>query len=430
MKKISLNRALVAKKKIFTLVAAFMAVSAFAIETEVLNVNYAQAAEGLGYGMNSGNIVQLVRNTTTKYSACGQTVYPFSITFEENVVVAENDVMVNRGDGGLRYNSIRNIGFYDNNKLNYYGIKNVLAGDIVEIAYNGGGDNNGMKEVPALTVDNAVLDEAAGTYSFPFNYGGKDRTLDYTVRQFTVSADGIVGFYMQGAYIAYIKVTRDIEESAFTLETIVDYANGVTAAGTLVAEGAAVIDYTSKYNSNSTSCTVITLPNSYSSTKDGVTTHCYVEVSVEGGFKAGDSLTIQPFTSMSTSDFTGGKKYANIELRPVTGDVVGSAVNLTGSAAGALTVTDGHEEAGEPKTFGYVLPADCDKFRLARQGGTRINILSFSVIRRTLNDPGTTTAVENTQTIKNGIMYNILGQQVDENYKGIVILDGKKILRR
>ena len=422
-------------KKIFTFVAAaLMAVSAFAIETEVLNVNYAQAAESLGYGVNSGNIVLLERNTTTKYNACGQNVYPFSISLNDSLVIAENDIMVSRGDGGLRYNSVRNIGFYDGNKLNYYGIKNVQAGDVVEIAYNGGGDNSGMKVIPALTVDNAVLDEAVDSFAFAFSYGGKNRTLTYVVRQFTVSADGIAGFYMQGAYIAYIKVTRDLEESNFTLDTLAAYNQGVLKGN--FAATAADLAYTSgKDNKNSTTCTAITFANSMVSGGNYVN---YVDITpaeaFTDGFKAGDIIYVQPFTSMSTVQFTNSdnsNKYANIVLRQITGETISAEINLTGSAVGALTVTDGHEETGDPKVFDYTLTEDCETLRIGRQGNARISILSFYVIRRTLVDPGTTTAIENTtNVVKNGIMYNILGQQVDENYKGIVIIDGKKILRQ
>ena len=40
----------------------------------------------------------------------------------------------------------------------------------------------------------------------------------------------------------------------------------------------------------------------------------------------------------------------------------------------------------------------------------------------------TPTAIENISIRNNGIRYNILGQPVDEDYKGIVILNGKKMM--
>ena len=40
------------------------------------------------------------------------------------------------------------------------------------------------------------------------------------------------------------------------------------------------------------------------------------------------------------------------------------------------------------------------------------------------------TAIEHTYFQTSGVRYNLLGQPVDENYKGIVILNGKKLMQR
>lgn len=54
---------------------------------------------------------------------------------------------------------------------------------------------------------------------------------------------------------------------------------------------------------------------------------------------------------------------------------------------------------------------------------------SFTVSRVFLEKQGTE-GVENVSVRNNGIRYNILGQQVDENYKGIVVINGKKTIVR
>lgn len=41
-----------------------------------------------------------------------------------------------------------------------------------------------------------------------------------------------------------------------------------------------------------------------------------------------------------------------------------------------------------------------------------------------------TTAIDNVSISNNGIRYNLLGQEVDENYKGVVILNGQKMIVR
>jgi len=40
------------------------------------------------------------------------------------------------------------------------------------------------------------------------------------------------------------------------------------------------------------------------------------------------------------------------------------------------------------------------------------------------------TAIDNVSVRNNGIRYNLLGQEVDENYKGVVILNGQKMIVR
>ena len=68
---------------------------------------------------------------------------------------------------------------------------------------------------------------------------------------------------------------------------------------------------------------------------------------------------------------------------------------------------------------------------------TRVKVLaiqsqfagSFLVSRAFLEKEIIETAVENVTLRENGNRYNLLGQQVDENYKGVVILNGKKMIQ-
>lgn len=178
-----------------------------------------------------------------------------------------------------------------------------------------------------------------------------------------------------------------------------------------------LLEYTAKYNSNSTAVTTITFPNS--ATSEGAWQYA---AKVEGEFKKGDVITIQPFTSMSNADFTGGAKYANILLYS---EEVKQIADLTGSAAGALTVTDGHEEAGDPKTFTYTLEADYTNLYFARGGNTRINLMKVDISR-----PKAPTAIETVKVTKanDNAIYNLAGQKVGANYKGIAIINGRKVV--
>ena len=55
---------------------------------------------------------------------------------------------------------------------------------------------------------------------------------------------------------------------------------------------------------------------------------------------------------------------------------------------------------------------------------------SFLVSRAFLEKAGDEQGVENVSIKNNGILYNLLGQPVDEDYKGIVILNGRKMIVR
>ena len=54
---------------------------------------------------------------------------------------------------------------------------------------------------------------------------------------------------------------------------------------------------------------------------------------------------------------------------------------------------------------------------------------SFVVSRVFLEKAGAT-AIDNVSVRNNGIRYNLLGQPVGEDYKGVVILNGKKMIVR
>ncbi|MBR1840040.1 MAG: hypothetical protein IJ782_05610 [Prevotella sp.] len=146
-----------------------------------------------------------------------------------------------------------------------------------------------------------------------------------------------------------------------------------TVVGTATGEKAVDKAYSSKINSNQSAVTCITFPSSITSSGAYV-----AALKVEGDFKAGDKITVQPFTQMSTDDFTGGAKYATVMLYDAD---VKKIADITGSAAGALTITDGHEEAGDPKSFDYYLEKDYTELYFGRAGGTRLNILSLTITR-------------------------------------------------
>ncbi len=212
-------------------------------------------------------------------------------------------------------------------------------------------------------------------------------------------------------------------------ETVVSYDQG-TMTGTFTPNGTCALDYTSKINANSQAVTVMTFPNSIktATAEDGSVsaTENFVKVTpAEGGFQAGDVVTFQPFTQMSTEQYTGNSKYANIVVYAGSDTSIAQVYTTGASAEDKSAVTDGHEEAGEVKAHTFSLEADAEALFLGRQGGTRINVMTFSVTRTA------TTGLDNISSEQfNGQVYNILGQRTTKLGKGIFIINGKKVIRR
>ena len=81
------------------------------------------------------------------------------------------------------------------------------------------------------------------------------------------------------------------------------------------------------------------------------------------------------------------------------------------------------------------------KADVASKGGFAIHGHGFNVQKVSLppieipeteepEEPGTETAVDNTTIPTNASRHNLMGQKVDENYKGIIILNGRKMIVR
>lgn len=68
------------------------------------------------------------------------------------------------------------------------------------------------------------------------------------------------------------------------------------------------------------------------------------------------------------------------------------------------------------------------KADVAAKGGFAIHGHGFNVKKVSLSPIELPTAVENVTIQNNGIRYNLMGQIVDENYKGIVIINGRKTM--
>jgi hypothetical protein len=168
------------------------------------------------------------------------------------------------------------------------------------------------------------------------------------------------------------------------------------------------------HNNNADAIPGIKFANSYKT--DGAVNTNKVELSVEGGFKSGDVITIAG--AFNNSDNT---KKAAVDL-----------FTLSGTTATVLFTTNqfinGKDKEADPVEQTYTLTADADKLYLGRNGNTATYVTLLKVTR------GGTTGIQQTiapaKVIENNVIYNLAGQRVNENYKGIVIKNGKKYIQK
>lgn len=187
-----------------TVTATFVENSTPVVTSSYWTYNYAQMAVAMKTADNSKSSITWTRNTNSKTTVNSKDMYPVYIDGYQS----EGNLLADRGDGILKFGDVYNIGLTNNaNATNYYAIKNVKANDIIEIVYNGGGTSSAMNTLPALeNLNNATVSNETSSYTLKFNYGNKDRTLDYTVKTLTVTADGPVSFSLKDGYIAKITV--------------------------------------------------------------------------------------------------------------------------------------------------------------------------------------------------------------------------------
>lgn len=250
--------------------------------------------------------------------------------------------------------------------------------------------------------------------------------VDVAAGTINITAESAINF-SGFKFIASDGGSSEGDEGSGETTTVASWDKETVNGGTWSAVGTAVISgYTGKIHTNKDVVKCMTFPNSAwaKATTDATENSFLNYVKVEGEFKRGDVVTIQPYTAMSTADFTGGSKYATVILYDAEGKVI---KDMTGSTASTLTVTDGHEEADEPKEFSYTLENEFTALCFGRQGNARINIIKIEIARA---KSATAIQAVKTQQVNDGVMYNLSGQKVNKSYKGVVIINGKKMLNK
>ena len=195
--------------------------------------------------------------------------------------------------------------------------------------------------------------------------------------------------------------------------TLVDYPT--SQAGITLHNAAGNITYaTVKIHTNTQSVNCIKVAKSFSTDKK--VTDDYVELTAEGGFKAGDVVSITGVYNNASEK--------NAAIAIFSGKV--------GEEASILFKTDNFINArlvnDDPTAQTYTLTQDAATLQLGRNGNTGACITKLTVVRG-----GTPTGISNVEasaSAKSSILYNLAGQQVSESYKGIVVKNGKKYLNK
>jgi len=359
-----INRALVAKKKIFSIFAAVL----FAASMNAQTLPFGEGSTGdQTYG--DAQFSMTVAGWNGNHSATSGRYFG---TAESNAKVTG---MIASGDGAI------------GTETRTWSITSTYSGTL-ELYVISASSNERHITVGDVTKDTEKGHDDVNNRDF------------YSVLSFDISY-GVTELKSNGSIYLYKVIFTSNGESAPTpRDTVAAYVQGVIEGNFAVTstDDKAALEYTTKYNKNKTSCTAMTFTTSITATKDTLTDHYCMITPAEGTFKAGDIVSFQPFTVMDSAGYAG-TKYGNIRM--LGGGQVGEAYKATklyetaSSATDKSDVTDGHEQAGDVMVHTYTLTADCDALFIGRTGNTRVNVLSFVVTRAKADEP---TAIESIET--------------------------------
>ena len=373
-------------KKIFTLIA--MAAMAIGVNAETL-IDFAQS-QTIGIAVNGTTEISTVKIHENKDAvAC----IKFANSYTTEGAINDNYVTLT-AEGGFK------------------------AGDVITIA----GAFNNADDTKKSAVDIFTAEGTTPTVLFTTQQFINGRTVadEPVVETFTLTADAEKLYLGRngntGTNITILKVVRGEESTIGGDEPGGD--DPTTPAGTIdfptSKDGIAVNGTTEfstvKIHLNVDAVNSIKFANSY--TTEGAINDNYATLTVEGGFKAGDVITIAG--AFNNSDES---KKSAVDIFTAEGTT--PTVLFT-----TQQFINGRTVEGEPVVETYTLEADAEILYLGRNGNTGTNITLLKVERKS-------TGITHVLDVKvNGAVYNLAGQKVSENYKGVVIQNGRKMIQK
>ena len=402
-------------KKIFTLIA--MAVMAMSVNAQTYNLaGLAVEDFTLGDAFVAGNDWT---DADGGYGEEGKAYKTISYTKQDktnwsDLVLTGKPIVFQYKNSSTKNQFYRLLGnfFYANGKPSRIKVTGLTAGQVVTLKAAGKNADGCM----FAAVDNCTADA-----SNPASAVGKETNVENFVDfKFIVTANGDITIEENtaGYHLASITVSSDEggeqgggEQGGGEQSTAaINYPtsqDGITLNA--AADAAQVAFATVKIHENTDAVNCIKFGKSYVYAESGE--YYYATLEIEGGFKSGDVITIAGAYNNAE------EKNAAIAFRsdPASTDPLWLTENFI----------NGRTSASEPVEQTYTLAADAEKLYFGRSGNTGTCVTLLKVTR------GATGISEKLNVkIADGVVFNLAGQKVGNDFKGIVIKDGKKMLQK
>lgn len=393
-------------KKIFTLIA--MAIMALGINAQTYNLGGLAISDfDLGDGFTDGGTWT---DESGEFGAAG-TAFT-CITYSKGDKNNWSDLTLtgkpiafqykNSGEKKQFYRLFPNF-LYANGKGSRIKVTGLTAGQVVTLLA-AGKNADGCVFVAA---DNCTADEGNPTAAV----SKENDVTKFTSYKFIATADGDITIVENNAGFHLASVTIENGEGGGVTPpeptSAINYPTSQDGITLMTTDAAQVSYATVKIHENTDAVNCIKFGKSY---KYEDAEYYYAKLTVDGGFKTGDVITIAGVYS------NDAEKNAAIAFRsdPTSTETLWVTENFI----------NGKTSAAEPVEQTYTLTADAEDLYIGRSGNTGTCVTLLKVTRGA-------TAIENVkvQTV-DGVMYNLAGQKVGNDFKGIVIKDGKKMLQK
>jgi hypothetical protein len=403
-------------KKIFTLIA--MAVMAMGVNAQTYNLGGLAVADfTLGDGFVAGSDWT---DADGGYGEVGKGYATISYTKQDktnwsDLVLTGKPIVFQYKNSSTKDQFYRLLGnfFYANGKPSRIKVTGLTAGQVVTFKAAGKNDTGCV----FAAVDNCTADANNPTAAV----GKQTNVENFVDFKFVVTANGDITIEetSAGYHLASITVSTgeggeqgggeqgggEQSTAAINYPTSQD---GITLNA--AADAAQVAFATVKIHENADAVNCIKFGKSYKYAESDE--YYYATLEIEGGFKSGDVITIAG--AYNNAD----EKNAAIAFRsdPASTDPLWLTENFI----------NGRTSASEPVEQTYTLTADAEKLYFGRSGNTGTCVTLLKVAR------GGATGISEKLNVKitDGAVYNLAGQKVGNDFKGIVIKNGKKMLQK